>query len=124
MVSKGVESSQDLLEVYNANPEDFHTRLERGDETWLQHWDHPGIERVHAMEAPWLTLSKKFRTQPSAGKVMATVLWDSKGIILIDYRPAGTPITGEYCVNVIKQLRVTIKEKTKGKASRWCPSFA
>ena len=34
-----VESSQELLEVYNANPEDFHTRLVTGDETWLHHWD-------------------------------------------------------------------------------------
>ena len=32
-----VESSQELLEVYNANPEDFHTRLVTGDETWLHH---------------------------------------------------------------------------------------
>ena len=31
-----VESSQELLEVYNANREDFHTRLVTGDETWLQ----------------------------------------------------------------------------------------
>ena len=34
-----VESNQELLEVYNANPEDFHTRLVTGDETWLHHWD-------------------------------------------------------------------------------------
>ena len=34
-----VESSQELLEVYNANPEDFHTCLVTGDETWLHHWD-------------------------------------------------------------------------------------
>ena len=54
------------------------------------------------MEALWLTPPKKFRTQPSASKVMATVVWDSKGIILIDYKPAGTSITGEYYVNVIK----------------------
>ena len=50
-------------------------------------------------------------TQPSASKVMATVFWDSKGIILIDYKPAGTSITREYYANVIKQLRVAIKEK-------------
>ena len=29
-----VESSQEFLKVYNANPEDFHTRLVIGDETW------------------------------------------------------------------------------------------
>ena len=50
-----VESSQELLEVYNANPEDFHTRLVTGDETWLHHLDPDTKKRVHAMEAPWLT---------------------------------------------------------------------
>ena len=26
---------------------------------------------------------KKFKTQPSAGKVMATVFWDTKGVIML-----------------------------------------
>ena len=56
-------------------------------------WKHPG-------SLP----PKKFCTQPSASKVMAMVFWDSKGIILIDYKPAGTSITGEDYANVIKQL--------------------
>ena len=34
-----VESSQELLQVYNANPEDFHTRHVTGAETWLHHND-------------------------------------------------------------------------------------
>ena len=67
-------------------------------------WKHPGSPPP-----------KKFRTQPSASKVMATVFWDSKGIILIDYKPAGTSNTGEYYANVIKQFRVAIKEKRRGK---------
>ena len=50
-----VESSQELLEVYNANPEAFHTCLVTGDETWLHHWDPDTKKRVHAMESPWLT---------------------------------------------------------------------
>ena len=56
---------------------------------------------------------------------MVKVFWDSKGFILIDYKPAGTSITGKYYANVIKQLRAAIKEKRRGKlASWWCPSFA
>ena len=110
-----VESSQELLEVYNANPEDFHTRLVTGDETWLHHWD-PDIKKESMQwKHPGSAPPKKFRNQPSASKVMATVFWDSKGIILIDYKPAGTSITGEYYANVIKQLRVAIKEKRRGK---------
>ena len=119
-----VQSSQELLEVYNANPEDFHTRLVTGDETWLHHWDPDTKKEFMQWKRPGSPPPKKFRTQPSASKVIATVFWDSKGIILIDYKPAGTSSTGEYYGNVIKQLRVAIKEKTKGKASCWCPSFA
>ena len=110
-----VESSQELLEVYNANPEDFHTRLVTGDETWLHHWDPDTKKEPMQWKRPGSPPPKKFRTQQSASKVMATVFWDSKGIILIDYKPAGTSIIGEYCVNVIKQLRIAIKEKRMGK---------
>ena len=42
---------------------------------------------------------------------MATVFWDSKGIILIDYKPAGTSVTGENYANVIIQLKAAIKDK-------------
>ena len=110
-----VESSQELLEVYNANPEDFHTRLITGDETWLHHWDPDTKKESMQWKHPGSPQPKKFRTQPSASKVMAMVFWDSKGIILIDYKPAGTSITGEYYANVIKQLKVAIKEKRRGK---------
>ena len=112
-----VESSQELLEVHNANPEDFHTGLVTGDEIWLHHWDPDSKKESMQWKHPGSPSPKKFRTQPSASKVMATVFWDSKGItcILIDYKPAGISITGEYYANVIKQLRVAIKEKRRGK---------
>ena len=110
-----VESSQELLEVYNANPEDFHTRLITGDETWLHHWDPDTKKGSMQWKCPGSPPPKKFHTEPSASKAMATVFWDSKGIILIEYKPAGTSIIGEYYANVIKQLRVAIKEKRRGK---------
>ena len=75
-----VESSQELVEVYNANPEDFHTRLVTGDETWLHHWDPDTKKEPMQWKHPGSPPPKKFRTQPSASKVMATVFWDSKGI--------------------------------------------
>ena len=33
----------------------------------------------------WSPRPKKFKTQPSAGKVMATVFWDAKGIVMLDF---------------------------------------
>ena len=95
-----VESSQELLEVYNANPEDFNTRLVTEDETWLHHWDLDTQKESMQWKRLGSPPPKKVRTQLSASKVMATVFWDSKGII--DYKPAGTSITEEYYTNVIK----------------------
>lgn len=54
---------------------------------------------------------KKAKTTQSAGKVMATVFWDSKGIIYIDYLPKGQTITGEYYANVLEQFDKNLKEK-------------
>ena len=35
----------------------------------------------------WVTEAKEVKTQPSAGKVMVTVFWDAKGVILINLLP-------------------------------------
>ena len=37
-----------------------------------------------------------------------------KGIIFIDYKPAGTSVTGEHNANFIKRLGVAAAEKQKG----------
>ena len=68
------------------------------NETWLHHWDPDTKKESMQWKHPGSPPPKKFRTQP-ASKAMATV---SKGIILIDYKTAGTSTTGEYYANVIK----------------------
>ncbi|GFN88811.1 transposase [Plakobranchus ocellatus] len=41
-------------------------------------WKHPSSP-----------VTKKFKVQRSAAKVMATVFWDAKGVILLDILPQG-----------------------------------
>ncbi|KAK6176869.1 hypothetical protein SNE40_015085 [Patella caerulea] len=36
---KRVESSRELLDIYNASPDNVHARLATGDETWIHQWD-------------------------------------------------------------------------------------
>ena len=60
---------------------------------------------------------KKFKTQPSTGKVMATVFWDAKGVML-DVLPKRSTITGVYYANLLDQLRTAIREKRRGKLSK------
>lgn len=57
---------------------------------------------------------KKFRSVKSAGKIMASIFWDSKGLLLIDYMPQKTTINGEYYANLMFKLRDSINEKRRG----------
>ena len=44
---------------------------------------------------------KKFKTQPSAGKMMATVFWDAHGVIMLDFLAKKSTITGAYYTNLL-----------------------
>ncbi|XP_071086511.1 histone-lysine N-methyltransferase SETMAR-like [Haliotis cracherodii] len=109
-----VESSRELLDIYRADPENFHARLVTGDETWIHHWDTETKKDSKQLKHKTSPLPKKFKTQPSAGKIMATVFWDSKGVLMIDYKPPKKTITGAYYAALMKKLRNAIKDKRRG----------
>jgi len=56
----------------------------------------------------------KFRVQPPAGKIMATVFWDCHGIVLIEYMAHKSTMTADVYVNTLKSLRDALKEKRRG----------
>jgi len=75
---------QKLLDLYRSDKEQFCRHLVTEDETWIHHWDPESkletMQWKHVESPP----PKKFRTQTSAGKVMATIFWDSEGLLLTD----------------------------------------
>jgi histone-lysine N-methyltransferase SETMAR len=53
---------------------------------------------------------KKFKTQPSAGKVMLTVFWDSQGPILEPYQERGTTVSSaHYSETLCDKLKPAIQ---------------
>ena len=94
---------------------DFLLRLVTVDETWV-HYHEP--ENKAQWVGPGSPRPKKFKTQPSAGKVMATVFWDAKGVTILDFLPKRSTITGVYYANLLDQLRTAIREKRRGKLSK------
>ena len=57
---------------------------------------------------------KKAKTVRSAGKDMATVFWDSAGIILVDYLEDRKTINGEYYCGILDRFDAAINEKRPG----------
>lgn len=113
-----VESSRELLDIYNADAEDFRARLVTGDETWLHYWDPESKQESKQWVQRGSSPPKKFRTQPSAGKIMASIFWDASGVLLMECLPRGATVTGEYYSNLLRKLRQAIKEKRRGKLSK------
>jgi len=76
---------QDLLNQYEAEDDSFLDRIIIGDETWCHHYE-PESKRQPMVWRHVNSPSKKmFKTLPSAGKVMFTVFWDRKAVILLDF---------------------------------------
>lgn len=106
-----MQMSKLSLSQFKRNKKEFLRRYVTVDETWIHHY----TPEMKIQSAQWVfpneRAPKKAKTTQSAGKVMATVFWDSKGIIHIDYLPKGQTITGEYYCNVLEQFDKNLKEK-------------
>jgi len=84
------QSSEQLLEFFQRDPNDFLSRLMTMDETSLYHYDletkQQSMEWWHSGSA--CPTPKNFWVQKSAGKVLASIFWDQDGILLIIFRRA------------------------------------
>ena len=67
------------------------------------------------MEAPGSPPPKKFKRVYSAGKVIASIFWDSQGVITIDYLEPACTIKGAYYASELRQLCQEIARKKRGK---------
>ena len=98
--------------------DDFLLRLMTVDETWVHYYEPENKAQSRQWVGPGSPRPKKFKMQPSASKVMATVFWDAKGIIMLDFLPKRSTITGVYNANLLDQLRTAIHEKRRGNLSK------
>ena len=93
--------------------DDFLLRLVTVDETWIRYYEPDNKAWSRQWVGPGSPRPKKFKTQPSAGKVMATVFWDAKRVIMLDFLPKKSTLAGLYYANLLAQLRTAIREKRR-----------
>ena len=106
-----------LLKCFRSK-DDLLLHLVTVDETWVHYYEPENKTQSRQWVGPGSPRPKKFKTQASAGKVMAAVFWDAKGVIMLDFLPKRSTVTGVYYANLLDQLRTTIREKRRGKLSK------
>ena len=88
------------------------------NETWVRSYEPENKTQSREWVGPGSPRPKKFKTQPSAGKMMATVFGEAKGVITLDFLPKQRTMTGVYYANLLDQLRTAVREKRRGKLSK------
>ena len=93
-------------------------RIITGDETWVYQYD----PETKQQSKQWLPRESsgpiKFKSKRSVKKVMATVFWDSEGVVLVDFLEGKKTVTGTHYVEVLRKLRAKLAEKHPGKLHR------
>jgi histone-lysine N-methyltransferase SETMAR len=105
------DDSAKCLEMYRRNPSEFLRRYITVDETWIHHYTPETKEQSRQWTNRGEPTPKKAKTILSAGKVMATVFWDSKGLLYVDYLQKGRTINAQYYADLLQNLSDAIKEK-------------
>jgi len=116
--SQRFQSSEQLLEFFRCDANDFLSRQVTMDETWLYHYDPETKQLSVEWRHRGSPRPKKFRVQKSAGKVLASIFWDQDGILLIDYLPKGQTINAEYYSSLLVQLKDILKRKRRGNVTK------
>ena len=107
-----------LLKRLRSKEDDFFSRLVTVDETWVHYYEPENKAQSRQSVGPGSPRPRKFKTQPSAGKLMATVFWDAQGVIMLDFLANKSTITVAYYANLLDQLRTVIRENRQGKLSK------
>ncbi|GFU16288.1 mariner transposase [Nephila pilipes] len=113
-----VDDSESCLSLFTRNKKDFLRRYVTVDETWIHHYT-PESKR---QSSEWRTAGEsRPKTQQSAGKVMASVFWDTHGVIFIDYLEKGKSINSDYYIDLLVRLKEEIAKKTTAHAEKKNP---
>jgi len=117
MKKRSVNACQELLKRFEAEGDGFLGRIVMGVETWV-HYHPPETKKASKYWRHTPSPKPKiFCTQPSAGKIMLTLLWDERRVILEHYMPKGNTVTSATYADLKNHLRPAIKSTRRGRLS-------
>ena len=93
-----------LLKRFRSKEDNFRSRLVTVDDTWVHYYEPENKAQSRQSVGPGSPRPKKFKTQPSAGKVMAVVFWDAQCVIMLDFLAKKSTITVAYYANSLDHL--------------------
>jgi histone-lysine N-methyltransferase SETMAR len=98
------------LTRYREEGDNFLQRIVTGDETWVHYCQLETKWKSMQWKQPSSPVAKKFKMQPSAGRLMLTIFWDFQGPILETYLERGTTVISDMLQRGLKPAVCSKKE--------------
>ena len=108
---------QELLQESKVNLDNYFDHIVAGDEKWIYDCDLLSQQEVKFWKKPGEETSTRLYRIRLAKKIMMVIFWNKYGILLTEYLPRGTTISGLYYALIIEQFCCAILEKRDGKVS-------
>lgn len=115
--TKRLGSALTFLTRYSDDGENFLNKIVTGDETWVRHVTPESKQQSMEWRHTHSPKKQKFKTTMSAQKIMCTVFWDRKGVLLIDFLARGETINAARYCETLRKLKRAIQNKRRGMLS-------
>lgn len=112
--TKRLGSALSFLSRYDEEGDDFLNQIVTGDETWVAYVTPESKQQSMEWRHSTSPRKVKFKQTISARKIMCTVFWDRKGVLMVDFLPRGDTINSMTYCETLKKLRRAIQNKRRG----------
>ncbi|KFM58918.1 Histone-lysine N-methyltransferase SETMAR, partial [Stegodyphus mimosarum] len=116
--TKRLGSSLTFLTRYSDEGENFLNQIVTGDETWVCHFTPESKQQSMEWRHTHSPKKQKFKVTMSSQKIMCTVFWDRKGVLLTEFLPRGETINAARYCETLTKLRRAIQNKRRGMLSK------
>lgn len=109
-----LKSARAFLDRFHREGDEFFSHIVTGDETWISYVNAESKQQSMQWRHSSSPKPKKFKQTQSQRKIMATVFWDQKGVLLVDFMEPGTTITSQVYCETLSKLRRAIQNQRRG----------
>ncbi|GFU35924.1 uncharacterized protein TNCV_4030291 [Trichonephila clavipes] len=104
-----LEAALTFLQWYHDDGDEFLDRIVTGDETWFSHFTSEIKQQSMHWRHGESPVRTKFKQTLSVPKVMFTVFWDRKDILLVDFIPRDETVNVDHYCEKLRKLRRTFQ---------------
>lgn len=103
------------MELFQDDLDTICNRIVAVNETWCCQYDAGSIQESMQWIKTEKSHQKEIQLEMLTSKIMATILWKNKEILLINFLPKRTTMNGQYYINFLSLACVAVVQKIHDK---------